>query len=187
MFLWFRGETCLCWVIRVAEPSVPDENRLSDAQILIFTASHLPQLHFHLLLKGSQMPYMNRLLSHTVSVTADTETSEFSVYRGGCGPRPPSIGEKLQSKDAIERKQEYISSIKNPRRTEGTVRGDCTPFLWPSSFLWRCADQISELLKPHRVCLVTPIVWNQGQSCGRSGGRFMVSHRWWRRFTCFHV
>ncbi|XP_035498604.2 capping protein, Arp2/3 and myosin-I linker protein 2 isoform X2 [Scophthalmus maximus] len=40
-------------------------------------------------------------------------------------------------------------------------------------------DQISELLKPHRVCLVTPVVLNpSGQTCGRSASRFVVLSLW---------
>uniref|UniRef100_A0A3B4Z9M0 Capping protein regulator and myosin 1 linker 2 n=1 Tax=Stegastes partitus TaxID=144197 RepID=A0A3B4Z9M0_9TELE len=40
------------------------------------------------------------------------------------------------------------------------------------------ADQISELLKPHRVCLVTPVILNRsGQPCGRSSNRFLVSNK----------
>ncbi|XP_040894620.1 capping protein, Arp2/3 and myosin-I linker protein 2 [Toxotes jaculatrix] len=40
-------------------------------------------------------------------------------------------------------------------------------------------DQISELLKPHRVCLVTPVVLNHsGQSCWRSASRFVVLSLW---------
>ncbi|XP_041794805.1 capping protein, Arp2/3 and myosin-I linker protein 2 isoform X2 [Chelmon rostratus] len=39
-------------------------------------------------------------------------------------------------------------------------------------------DQISELLKPHRVCLVTPVVLNSSQSCGRSASRFVVLSLW---------
>ncbi|XP_027128545.1 capping protein, Arp2/3 and myosin-I linker protein 2 isoform X2 [Larimichthys crocea] len=40
-------------------------------------------------------------------------------------------------------------------------------------------DQISELLKPHRVCLVMPVVLNHsGQSCGRSAKRFLVLSLW---------
>ncbi|XP_008292680.1 capping protein, Arp2/3 and myosin-I linker protein 2 [Stegastes partitus] len=41
------------------------------------------------------------------------------------------------------------------------------------------ADQISELLKPHRVCLVTPVILNRsGQPCGRSSNRFLVLCLW---------
>ncbi|XP_037623048.1 capping protein, Arp2/3 and myosin-I linker protein 2 isoform X4 [Sebastes umbrosus] len=40
-------------------------------------------------------------------------------------------------------------------------------------------DQISELLKPHRVCLVTPVVLNHsGQPSGRSANRFVVLSLW---------
>uniref|UniRef100_UPI0037E94C0F capping protein, Arp2/3 and myosin-I linker protein 2 n=1 Tax=Semicossyphus pulcher TaxID=241346 RepID=UPI0037E94C0F len=39
-------------------------------------------------------------------------------------------------------------------------------------------DQISELLKPHRVCLVTPVVLNSSQPCGRSANRFVVLSLW---------
>ncbi|XP_054865206.1 capping protein, Arp2/3 and myosin-I linker protein 2 isoform X2 [Amphiprion ocellaris] len=40
-------------------------------------------------------------------------------------------------------------------------------------------DQISELLKPHRVCLVTPVILNQSsQPCGRSASRFVVLSLW---------
>ncbi|XP_078024393.1 capping protein, Arp2/3 and myosin-I linker protein 2 isoform X2 [Epinephelus lanceolatus] len=40
-------------------------------------------------------------------------------------------------------------------------------------------DQISELLKPHRVCLVTPVVLNHSsQPCGRSANRFVVLSLW---------
>ncbi|XP_068578997.1 capping protein, Arp2/3 and myosin-I linker protein 3-like [Cebidichthys violaceus] len=40
-------------------------------------------------------------------------------------------------------------------------------------------DQISELLKPHRVCLVTPVLLNHsGQPCGRSANRFVVLSLW---------
>lgn len=38
------------------------------------------------------------------------------------------------------------------------------------------ADQISELLKPQRVCLVMPVVLNHSsQPCGKSADRFVVS------------
>ncbi|XP_020496693.2 capping protein, Arp2/3 and myosin-I linker protein 2 [Labrus bergylta] len=39
-------------------------------------------------------------------------------------------------------------------------------------------DQISELLKPHRVCLVTPVVLNFSHSGERSVNRFMVLSLW---------
>ncbi|KAM7413820.1 hypothetical protein PAMA_018894 [Pampus argenteus] len=40
-------------------------------------------------------------------------------------------------------------------------------------------DQISELLKPHRVCVVTPIILNHSsQPCGRSANRFVVLSPW---------
>ncbi|XP_005454302.3 capping protein, Arp2/3 and myosin-I linker protein 2 [Oreochromis niloticus] len=40
-------------------------------------------------------------------------------------------------------------------------------------------DQISELLKPHRVCLVTPVILNNSsQPSGRSTNRFMVLSLW---------
>ncbi|XP_056243916.1 capping protein, Arp2/3 and myosin-I linker protein 2 isoform X2 [Seriola aureovittata] len=40
-------------------------------------------------------------------------------------------------------------------------------------------DQISELLRPHRVCLVTPVVLNHsGPPCGRSANRFVVLTLW---------
>ncbi|XP_071344816.1 capping protein, Arp2/3 and myosin-I linker protein 2 isoform X2 [Trachinotus anak] len=40
-------------------------------------------------------------------------------------------------------------------------------------------DQISELLRPHRVCLVTPVVLNHsGQPGGRSANRFVVLSLW---------
>ncbi|XP_031723978.1 mucin-5AC-like [Anarrhichthys ocellatus] len=40
-------------------------------------------------------------------------------------------------------------------------------------------DQISELLKPHRVCLVTPVLLNHSsQPCGRSASRFVVLSLW---------
>ncbi|XP_050929608.1 capping protein, Arp2/3 and myosin-I linker protein 2 isoform X2 [Lates calcarifer] len=40
-------------------------------------------------------------------------------------------------------------------------------------------DQISELLKPHRVCVVTPVVINHSsQPCGRSANRFVVLSLW---------
>ncbi|GLD67147.1 capping protein, Arp2/3 and myosin-I linker protein 3-like protein, partial [Lates japonicus] len=40
-------------------------------------------------------------------------------------------------------------------------------------------DQISELLKPHRVCVVTPVVMNHSsQPCGRSANRFVVLSLW---------
>ncbi|KAM9351894.1 capping protein, Arp2/3 and myosin-I linker protein 2 [Symphorus nematophorus] len=40
-------------------------------------------------------------------------------------------------------------------------------------------DQISELLKPHRVCLVTPVVLNpSSQPCGRPANRFVVLSLW---------
>nr|XP_019961088.1 PREDICTED: capping protein, Arp2/3 and myosin-I linker protein 3-like [Paralichthys olivaceus] len=40
-------------------------------------------------------------------------------------------------------------------------------------------DEISELLKPHRVCLVTPVVLNDStQTCGRSSGWFVVLSLW---------
>ncbi|XP_044049141.1 capping protein, Arp2/3 and myosin-I linker protein 2 isoform X3 [Siniperca chuatsi] len=41
------------------------------------------------------------------------------------------------------------------------------------------ADQISELLKPHRVCLVTPVILNHSsQPCGRSANRLVVLSLW---------
>ncbi|XP_070763209.1 capping protein, Arp2/3 and myosin-I linker protein 2 [Enoplosus armatus] len=41
------------------------------------------------------------------------------------------------------------------------------------------AGQISELLKPHRVCLVTPVVLNpSSQPCGRSANRLVVLSLW---------
>ncbi|XP_060933282.1 capping protein, Arp2/3 and myosin-I linker protein 2 [Limanda limanda] len=40
-------------------------------------------------------------------------------------------------------------------------------------------DQISELLKPHRVCLVMPVVLNNStQTCGRSSDTFVVLSLW---------
>ncbi|XP_054476721.1 capping protein, Arp2/3 and myosin-I linker protein 2 [Anoplopoma fimbria] len=40
-------------------------------------------------------------------------------------------------------------------------------------------DQISELLKPHRVCLVTPVVLNHsGQPCGKLANRLLVLSLW---------
>ncbi|XP_007577807.1 F-actin-uncapping protein LRRC16A-like [Poecilia formosa] len=40
-------------------------------------------------------------------------------------------------------------------------------------------DQVSELLKPHRACLVTPVLLHQSnQSCGRSGSKFVVLSLW---------
>nr|XP_046250721.1 capping protein, Arp2/3 and myosin-I linker protein 2 isoform X2 [Scatophagus argus] len=40
-------------------------------------------------------------------------------------------------------------------------------------------DQISELLKPHRVCLVTPVVLNHSSHpCDRSASRFVVLSLW---------
>ncbi|KAG7521566.1 capping protein, Arp2/3 and myosin-I linker protein 3-like [Solea senegalensis] len=39
-------------------------------------------------------------------------------------------------------------------------------------------DQISELLKPHRVCLVTPVVLNHSQPCVRSTSTFVVLSLW---------
>ncbi|XP_039988071.1 capping protein, Arp2/3 and myosin-I linker protein 2 [Xiphias gladius] len=40
-------------------------------------------------------------------------------------------------------------------------------------------DQISELLKPHRICLVIPVVLNHsGQPYGRSANRFVVLSLW---------
>ncbi|KAM4553052.1 capping protein, Arp2/3 and myosin-I linker protein 2 isoform 2-T2 [Fundulus diaphanus] len=40
-------------------------------------------------------------------------------------------------------------------------------------------DQVSELLKPHRICLVTPVLLHQSnQSCGRSGSKFVVLSLW---------
>ncbi|XP_034542518.1 capping protein, Arp2/3 and myosin-I linker protein 2 [Notolabrus celidotus] len=39
-------------------------------------------------------------------------------------------------------------------------------------------DQISELLKPHRVCVVTPVVLNSSQPFGRSTNRFVVLSLW---------
>ncbi|XP_062245655.1 capping protein, Arp2/3 and myosin-I linker protein 2 isoform X1 [Platichthys flesus] len=40
-------------------------------------------------------------------------------------------------------------------------------------------DQISELLKPHRVCLVTPVALNSStQTCGRSSDTFVVLSLW---------
>ncbi|XP_070687396.1 capping protein, Arp2/3 and myosin-I linker protein 2 [Pempheris klunzingeri] len=40
-------------------------------------------------------------------------------------------------------------------------------------------DQISELLRPHRVCLVTPVVMSPpGQLCGRSAKELMVLSLW---------
>ncbi|XP_034735685.1 capping protein, Arp2/3 and myosin-I linker protein 2 [Etheostoma cragini] len=40
-------------------------------------------------------------------------------------------------------------------------------------------DEISELLKPHRVRLVTPVILNHGsQPCGRSANRFVVLSQW---------
>ncbi|XP_041652225.1 capping protein, Arp2/3 and myosin-I linker protein 2 isoform X3 [Cheilinus undulatus] len=40
------------------------------------------------------------------------------------------------------------------------------------------ADQISELLKPHRVCMVTPVVINDSKPCGKSADRFLVLSLW---------
>ncbi|XP_059190926.1 capping protein, Arp2/3 and myosin-I linker protein 2 [Centropristis striata] len=41
------------------------------------------------------------------------------------------------------------------------------------------ADQISELLKPHRVCLVAPVVLNHcGQPSGKTANRFVVLSLW---------
>ncbi|XP_023204840.1 capping protein, Arp2/3 and myosin-I linker protein 2-like isoform X1 [Xiphophorus maculatus] len=40
-------------------------------------------------------------------------------------------------------------------------------------------DQVSDLLKPHRACLVTPVLLHQSnQSCGRSGSKFVVLSLW---------
>ncbi|XP_042352050.1 capping protein, Arp2/3 and myosin-I linker protein 2 [Plectropomus leopardus] len=40
-------------------------------------------------------------------------------------------------------------------------------------------DQISELLKPHRVCVVTPVIMNySSQPCVRSANRFVVLSLW---------
>lgn len=39
-------------------------------------------------------------------------------------------------------------------------------------------DQISELLKPYRVCLVKPVVLNSSQPCGRSANRFVALSLW---------
>ncbi|XP_029289434.1 capping protein, Arp2/3 and myosin-I linker protein 2 isoform X2 [Cottoperca gobio] len=40
-------------------------------------------------------------------------------------------------------------------------------------------DEISELLKPHRVCLVVPVLLNvSSQPCGRSANRFVVLSLW---------
>ncbi|XP_038157070.1 capping protein, Arp2/3 and myosin-I linker protein 2 [Cyprinodon tularosa] len=39
-------------------------------------------------------------------------------------------------------------------------------------------DQVSELLKPHRICLVTPILLHQSNQCGRSGSKFVVLSLW---------
>nr|XP_020468339.1 capping protein, Arp2/3 and myosin-I linker protein 3-like [Monopterus albus] len=41
-----------------------------------------------------------------------------------------------------------------------------------------CAEQISELLKPHRVCLVTPVVLNHSSQPCSVGHRFMVLSLW---------
>ncbi|XP_026166545.1 capping protein, Arp2/3 and myosin-I linker protein 2 [Mastacembelus armatus] len=40
------------------------------------------------------------------------------------------------------------------------------------------ADQISELLKPHKVCLVTPVLNHSSQPCGRLANRFLVLSLW---------
>ncbi|XP_013865709.1 leucine-rich repeat-containing protein 16A-like [Austrofundulus limnaeus] len=40
----------------------------------------------------------------------------------------------------------------------------------------RADNQISELLKPHRICLVVPVLLHQ--SCGKSANRFMVLSLW---------
>ncbi|KAI9523113.1 hypothetical protein NQZ68_031203 [Dissostichus eleginoides] len=40
-------------------------------------------------------------------------------------------------------------------------------------------DEISELLNPHRVCLVTPVILHPpAQTCGRSASRFVVLSLW---------
>ncbi|KAG8012281.1 Capping protein, partial [Nibea albiflora] len=49
-------------------------------------------------------------------------------------------------------------------------------------------DQISELLKPQRVCLVMPVVLNHsGQSCGRSAKRFVIVLETDRQILSFSV
>ncbi|XP_029009123.1 capping protein, Arp2/3 and myosin-I linker protein 2 isoform X3 [Betta splendens] len=39
-------------------------------------------------------------------------------------------------------------------------------------------EQISELLKPNRVCLLIPIALHQSQSCGKSANRFLILSLW---------